>query len=73
MTITVSGDDERAAWNEANDDARAQAEWEFHNLCACGRTKFPEMTTCVHRDCMSDDEYEAMLDAETGHEIRWIA
>lgn len=73
MTITVFGDAERAAWAEANADARADAQWDHEHLCACGRTKFPGMATCVHQDCMSDEEYEAMLDASTGHEIRWIA
>lgn len=72
MTIWVYGDAERAAWAEANADARDDAQWEYENLCPeCNREKPLNERVCVQ--CMTDDEYESMLDAATGHEVRWIA
>lgn len=69
MTITVWGDDERAMRAEANADARDDAQWEFENTCECGQPKPINAATCLHRDCMTDDEYDTYFAAELAQVI----
>ncbi len=62
LTISVYGDDERAIWNECNNDAREQALYETLYTCPdCGYTKEPDNDTCIC--CMSDTDYNALLDS----------